>query len=281
MTELVRSGVPPIMPGQYTSLVPIRGGARRPALVCAHPIGGTILWYRHLADALPEEIPTVGLQARGLDPTLEPDPDIRSMAAHYITDTLREYAPADVVLAGYSFGGLVAYEMACQLAEIGTPPAGVALLDAPISEQPEEPMTRARLLWSLVGNALGLDVDVNLLAALPSAERTERVLRLATEHGRLPAGFGADRLTRLIDIYPINSEAARLFRPRDYPGVVDLVRPIGGRTDAESLAIWTRVSRGGVRVHDVPGNHFNLVSEENVPHLAELFCRLWYGPKHD
>jgi thioesterase domain-containing protein/acyl carrier protein len=275
MTALVRSGAPPIMPGQRTSLVSIRGGVGRPALVCAHPIGGTVLWYRHLADALPDDVPTVGVQARGLDPARAPDPSIESMSAHYVADVLAEYDPAEVVLAGYSLGGLVAYEMARQLAAAGTPPAGVALLDAPISEQPEEPLTRARLLWSLVGNALGLDVDVETLAALPAEERTDRILRLATEHGKLPPGFGTDRLARLIDIYPINSEAARLYRPQPYPGVVDLIRPMDGRTDDESLTIWTRVS-GAVRVHDVPGNHFNLVAEDNVEHVAAVFREHWY-----
>ncbi|MYT09021.1 MULTISPECIES: alpha/beta fold hydrolase [Streptomyces] len=260
-----------------TSLVTILGGERRPVLVCVHPIGGTVLWYRHLADALPKGVATLGLQARGLNPALTADPDIPAMARRYIADTVAAaYAPGDVVLVGYSFGGLVAHEMACQLADAGTPAAGVLLLDTPATTSLEEPPSRARLLWSLVGHALGLDVDVEELAALDPQEQAERILRLATRHGTLPPGFGTDRLTRLIGIYQINADAAYAYRPGVHPGRTDLIRPREGRTDEEDLAIWKRSSLGGVAVHDVPGDHFNLIAEENVGHVADVVQRLWY-----
>ncbi|MET8079258.1 alpha/beta fold hydrolase [Streptomyces sp. NPDC005303] len=276
MAALVRTGtLAERVPA--TTLVTIRGGERRPVLVCVHPIGGTVLWYRHLADALPEGVPTLGLQARGLDPALAADPDIPAMARRYIADTVAAaHAPSDVVLVGYSFGGLVAHEMACQLADAGTPPAGVLLLDTPVAMGDEEPPSQARLLWSLVGHALGLDVDVEALAALDPRERAERILDLATRRGTLPPGFGTDRLTRLIDIYQVNSDAAYAFRPRVHPGRTDLIRPREGRTDEESLAIWRKHSLGGVAVHDVPGDHFNLIAEENVGHVADVVQRLWY-----
>ncbi|MFJ8487813.1 alpha/beta fold hydrolase [Streptomyces sp. NPDC094038] len=275
MAALTRTGALAEKPPS-TSLVTIRDGVRRPVLVCVHPIGGTVLWYRHLADALPEGVPALGLQARGLDPALEADRDIPAMARRYVADTLAVHAARDVVVVGYSFGGLVAHEMACQLADAGTPAAGVLLLDTSVTLTPEEPPTRARLLWSLVGHALGLDVDVEELAALDPRERAERVLGLATRQGTLPPGFGVDRLARMIDIYPVNSEAERAFRPRTHPGRTDLIRPREGRTDDESLTIWNRSSLGGTVVHDVPGNHFNLISEDNVGHVADVVRRLWY-----
>lgn len=278
MAALVRAGG--TEDAQMSSLITIRSGARAPVLVCVHPIGGTVLWYRHLADALPAGVSVLGLQARGLDIRLEADTSIPAMARHYVADTLTTCPAGRVVLVGYSFGGLVAHEMAYQLAAAGTPPAGVLLLDTSITEEPGDPPSRARLLWSLAGHALGLDVDVEELVVLAPEERARRILDLATARGTLPPAFGTDRLHRLIDIYQVNSDAERAFRPGRYQGTVDLVRPREGRTDKESLAIWKRAASGGIRVHDVPGDHFNLIAEDNVHHVAGVVQRLWYSDRH-
>jgi thioesterase domain-containing protein len=273
MSVLIRAGTAAAPP---SCLVTIRRGARRPVLLCMHPIGGTVLWYRHLADALPDGVPALGLQACGLQPARDPDRDIPSMAARYLAETTGRFRPEDLVLAGYSFGGLVAYEMACQLAVAGTPPRGVLLLDTAVSRQPEDPPTRARLLWSLAGHALGLDVDVEALAALRPADSAERILALATERGTLPPGFGVDRMMSLIDMYPVNAEAERQYQLPRYPGTADLILPGNGRAAGESLEIWAEAATGGLRIHRVPGDHFNLIAEDRVTAVADVICRLWY-----
>jgi thioesterase domain-containing protein len=273
MSVLVRSGTAAAAP---SCLLDLRAGTRRPALACLHPIGGTVLWYRHLADALPDGVPVLGLQARGLLPGHEPDRDIPAMAARYRAETLRRFRPGELVLAGYSFGGLVAYELACQLAAAGTPPRGVLLLDTAVRREPEDRPTRARMLWSLVGHALGLDVDVEALAALDPPDRAARILALATEQGTLPPGFGVDRLMSLIDIYPVNAEAERRYQLPRYPGPADLILPREGRADRESREIWAQACAGGLRVHEVPGDHFNLIAEDRVTAVAAVISRLWY-----
>lgn len=257
-------------------LVTIRSGIRRPALLCVHPVGGTVLRYRHLADAIPDGVPALGAQAYGLMPPNEPDRDIPAMAARYLAEAAGRFRPGDLLLAGYSFGGLVAYEMACQLAAAGTPPRGVLLLDTAVSRQPPDPPARARLLWPLVRHVLGLDVDVDALAALDPVERAERVLALATEQGTLPPGFGVDRVLSLIGMYPVNAEAERQYQLRRYPGPADMIAPEEARAGEESLQMWAGACAGGLRVHRVPGDHLSLIAQGRVAAVAGVIARLWY-----
>ena len=95
------------------ALVPLQAGSpdHRP-LFCVHPVGGEVVAYRELARRLGSGQPVYGLQSP--DPPIQ---DLREMAAHYL-EALREVQPEGLHrLAGWSMGGVVAYEMARQLAE--------------------------------------------------------------------------------------------------------------------------------------------------------------------
>ncbi len=110
---------------EASALVTIQRGDGHP-LVCVHPSGGSILCYVELARLLGHERSVLGL--KGPDPRSSETPaqHAAEMAARYI-DALRAAQPrGPYVLAGYSFGGLIAYEMARQ---IGDEVSLVALLD--------------------------------------------------------------------------------------------------------------------------------------------------------
>lgn len=181
------------------SLIAIVEGERRPALACGHPLGGSVLWYRHLARSMPRGVPTLGLQARAAA-RLEPDRDIPTMAHHYRRELNERYAPEELVLCGYSFGGLVAFERAGQLSEGGRVPAGVALLDTRASRRRYDPPPRARLLWSLAGHALRLTIDIERLAQLPDHELCVQLRESAVNVGVPPAELGLDRIKHPIDL---------------------------------------------------------------------------------
>ena len=109
-----------------------RGGAR-PLLWCVHPIGGTTLCYRWLARQLGEDQPFIALQAAGLEGDEPPGATVEAMAARYLEEVLAEQPSGPYLLAGWSFGGLVAYEMSRQLVERGAEVARLVLIDTWLS----------------------------------------------------------------------------------------------------------------------------------------------------
>jgi acyl carrier protein len=115
-------------PGRSTG-----GAMARPPLVLVHPAGGSGLAYEALARALPER-EVWALQAPGLDGGEAPVEEITALAARHLDALEAELGPgrrsAPVHLGGWSFGALVAFEMARGLAARGGTPGLVVAIDA-------------------------------------------------------------------------------------------------------------------------------------------------------
>src|SRR5205814_6968694 len=89
-----------------------------------------VLCYVNLAQALGPKQPLYGLQARGLEPGEEPDARIEDMATRYLTAIRSVQRKGPYLLAGWSVGGVVAYEAAHQLARAGERVGMLALIDS-------------------------------------------------------------------------------------------------------------------------------------------------------
>ncbi|MCP4657027.1 MAG: non-ribosomal peptide synthetase, partial [bacterium] len=110
-------------------LVPLRASGSRPPLFCIHAAGGHVACYHALARHLGSEQPVYGLQAAGLEGGGLGPETFEGMAAAYL-DELRVVQPAGPYhLAGWSIGGVVAFEMARQLRRQQQEVALLALLD--------------------------------------------------------------------------------------------------------------------------------------------------------
>lgn len=113
----------------WSSLVAIQPSGSNPPLYCVHGVGGNIAEYLHLARHLGADQPFYGLQAQGLDGKAPRHNRVEDMADHYIKEIRTFQAEGPYYLAGGSFGGLVAYEMASRLVAAGQKVALLALFD--------------------------------------------------------------------------------------------------------------------------------------------------------
>ena len=111
-------------------LVPIQPQGSLPSFFCAHAVGGNVFSYVGLARRLGPTQPFYALQARGLMGTQEPHTRIEEMAADYIHAIRAAQESGPYMLGGWSMGGLIAFEMACQLQRQGQQVALVALFDS-------------------------------------------------------------------------------------------------------------------------------------------------------
>jgi amino acid adenylation domain-containing protein len=97
------------------NLVEIQTQGTKPPLFMLHPLGGEVLCYRHLAKYLGLEQPIYGLQPQGLDGKLPPLLRVEDIASQYLQEIRTIQPQGPYFLLGYSFGGVVAYEMSQQL----------------------------------------------------------------------------------------------------------------------------------------------------------------------
>ncbi|MGW8062456.1 amino acid adenylation domain-containing protein [Streptomyces ziwulingensis] len=125
-----RAADPSALDGGTGVLLPLREEGSRPPLFCVHPAAGIAWSYAGLTGPLGADQPLYGLQARGLDGARVLPGSIAEMAADYVTQirTVRPTGPYH--LLGWSFGGVVAHEMAVQLQRMGEKVGLLAVLDS-------------------------------------------------------------------------------------------------------------------------------------------------------
>ena len=120
---------------RWTSLVEIQPRGSKTPLFCVHGGAGTVLLFHPLASHLAPERPVYAFQAQGLYGRELPHSNFEEMAAHYIKEmrTVRPHGP--YLLTGWCSGGIIAFEMAQQLARMGEQVAMLATLNAPSSPE--------------------------------------------------------------------------------------------------------------------------------------------------
>ncbi len=252
--EALASWLRPAVTPASSPLVRIQPKGTRPPLFMVHPGGGGVLCYADLARALGPDQPLYGLQAPGLDGERPPLDRIEDMADLYIS----ALPDGPVHLGGWSFGGLVAYEMACRL---GDRAGLVAVLDVPAQE--EETAGEAELLLR------GLDEELPLTAdELQGLDTRAQVALVLQRMPNLPPDFDERRAVALVEVFKATLRAARTWEPRSYAGKVTVFRAAGSaRLGLDGTGGWGAFAKA-VEVVTVPGDHHSIVRPPHVEALA-------------
>lgn len=111
------------------ALVDFKNATGKPALFLVHPIGGHVLCYAALARVLKDQVHLHALQAPGTWDGREPMRSVHAQAIYY-ADAIEQVAPQGPLnVGGWSYGGVVAYELASELQRRGRRLHNVFLLD--------------------------------------------------------------------------------------------------------------------------------------------------------
>lgn len=282
-------------------LVPLAAGdGRRPPLVLVHPGLGTTLCFVDLARRLAADAdggPSIlGLQAPGLaDGEATPD-RVEEFARRYIDALQRRCAGGPVHLAGYSFGGLVAFEMACRLQEAGAPVASLTILDTPAPagdtaavtsavEFADETLLLAEIL-RLIERHAGLEPSMTaarLRGLTPAGRLAAASSHLAAEPALAAVAAGLD-IGRVLAVAMASGAAHAAYRSgRVYGGRLHLLRaadPLAEDTAGLDPALLARPALGwedrarSVSVLRVPGDHARLLTPPAVDAVAAALLRI-------
>src|SRR5215470_4769943 len=114
--------------GDAGVLVPLRSSGTAPPVFCVHPAGIEVFVYRDLVEALGPEQPTYGIRA-GWAAGTDPPASVSAIAASYVQAVRARQPRGPYRLVGFCLGGILAYEMACQLRQSGEAVALLAIAD--------------------------------------------------------------------------------------------------------------------------------------------------------
>jgi len=258
----------------WSPVVAIQPKGSKPPLFCVHPAGGNVLCYADLAQHLGSDQPFYGLQAQGLEEGQEPHIQIKNMAADYIKALQVVQPQGPYFLAGWSFGGFAAFEMAQQLYAQGQHVVFLAIIDAgaPSSEIPEELRKKddAELLAIILGfdEIPGFDIHQLLehLRQLGPDEQLNYVIAEAKRAYLVPPDIGPASARRFLQVAKIQFRSAQNYVPQQrYVGKITFFQASERKPDQG----WGEFADQGVETHIVPGNHHTIMLEPHVRTLAE------------
>ena len=252
----------------FSPLISLREGDTSACLFLVHGLGGSAIELRQLARQIDRAFSVYGIQAFGLC-NATPHGSVEAMASAYTDEILRVQPSGPYSLAGYSFGGLVAFEIARQLKARGLEVRFLGLIDS----YPDDGITLGRL-WSRLGRVIQAPADER--RTLLGNIRQNLALRLRTRRGDAvtPRELGDARLPRAIaEVNLMNKVAMHKYRPSVLAGdVVFFQASLASRTlPGDPLPIWRPFARM-LTIERITGDHLSMIRAD-VGLLAAAFNR--------
>jgi thioesterase domain-containing protein/acyl carrier protein len=238
---------------QLTSLVRVQPLGNQPPLFLVHGMGGHVLRFRDLVRHFAPTQPVYALQAQGLNGEAPCLDRVEDMADRYVEEIRAVQREGPYYLAGYSFGGFVALEIARRFKELGQEVQYLALID------------------TFAGKSAAI---TSMLKSFVRLSRTEKVTYLARKIRkkirRTVAGVALPGPVKAVR--QACAAAERRYRPQVFDGKIWLFLPSSKslRNSRDQDGGWGDFAANGVVTNEIPGDHGSIVDEPNAGELARL-----------
>ncbi|GAB4152428.1 MAG: hypothetical protein Fur0021_17200 [Candidatus Promineifilaceae bacterium] len=231
---------------------------------CVPDDAGTILSLLPLARHLGADQPVYGLQPLGLEPGQEPHQTIEEMAACYLQAIRAAQPHGPYRLGGHALGGIVAFEIAQQLAAQGEEIAHLAVIDTLI------PPNATHHVWdpprALENKAAETGNRLDRVIARAAYLVQRRRLRQAVPPppGRSAALAAAEK--RMRHLRQVAFAARFRYQPQIYAGQITLYANAAhtGRHQVK----WAALTDAGIQIEIIPGTHDTLFRAAHISALA-------------
>jgi amino acid adenylation domain-containing protein len=225
-------------------VIPVRAEGDKPPLFVIYANPGAALSAGALTETLDRDQPVYALAP------IWTDIASRKELTEQIASAITEITTGLIHLAGHSIGGLLAYETAALLEELGQSLGALVLID---TFTPEASRTGRRVRFRR---------RVRMALRIPAFWRMKFWRDLGTE----PLDLG---------VYHFPGERARalysshvstpLWRP------IDLLIADGSTKRFGEVLGWDAVHRGQVTIRSIPGGHDGFVQSSEIPRVARVF----------
>lgn len=257
-------------------LLPLKADGAEAPVFLVHPVGGSSFVYVGIAEALERlrpDLPVHALQSPGLFDDSPPLDSVQAMAKQYAADLIGMRRQGPFYVGGWSFGGVVAFELAHQLERAGHEVGRVLLIDSYAHTGASFLAQHDRV--SLLRTYLTNVAEQKNLAGLGFAGGTtgqdyRALIQEGYRIGLFPSNMKEDAIEKLLEVYRVNNLAFESYRPDRIRAPISCLicsdhRIIG--SDAEALA-WERRTSSGFDVQGISGDHYSIMAAERAAEVA-------------
>jgi amino acid adenylation domain-containing protein len=258
-------------------VVSLNEQGNHPPLFLIAGAGGHVFAFHKFARLLGRDFPSYGMKAVGVDGQETPLDRIEEIAARYLEEIVRVRPQGPYILAGYSVGGLVAFELALQMRQRGLEVAQVIAFDSHAPGYPK------RLPWpkriAVHGrNFLALTGEAKWAYLLKRFRnlRHRILIRCGFGHWDLPTVPGVGGLSEnvLRRVWASLERARDRYRPEGkFDGDFVLVRSnmpeVWAATEMDDPQMgWSSRLTQSARVIEVPVGHMEIFGDDNLDLLV-------------
>ena len=197
------------------------------------------------------------------------------MADLYVEEIRKVRPHGPYRLAGWSFAGLIVFEMAKRLEEAGETVDLAAIFDTQPFGGPEQPVLTYSLEEALRFFAIFIGMeDLGFLDEGASvADRLERILAFGKQNGNFPEGLTLEALDKRLELFVHNGNVLGRYRwehnvKSDLQLFLVSELSKTGHTFVDPKG-WEERTQGSVQVYQVAGDHNEMCQPPHVQVLAE------------
>lgn len=249
--------------GEPVEAVALRADGDLPRLWCVPGIVGDPMWYAPLLRHLDPRRPVAGLSLIRLTQRVS----IADAARHSVDAMLAAQPEGPYLLIGYSIGGVIAVEIARELAGRGAEIAFLGVIDTVPPGRGGGYLDSSIPLWHLAPAQMGARLRSSL------AVRLRSILR------RSPTRLRSRLSAVMPPFVPGLAGAMGRHVLRPFDGAVTVFRAVDPPSIADPLLGWGDYAMGGVTVVDVPGHHLSLIESWRASVLGSRIAAALASPQ--
>jgi thioesterase domain-containing protein/acyl carrier protein len=253
----------------WDTIVPIRAEGTKPALFVIAGSDGEFLHYREFLDRLDADQPIYGLQPN-LTNRSDPPTTIAGIAEMYVRDLLEFMPEGDIMIAGYCFSGLVAFEAARQLEQLGRHPTLLAVIDSYYARSKARHEVEKQKFADFLGRDLRGKAAWIVRRAKGLWFKIRTRARWVVADALKTSGVTVEGI---MTVRNATLRARLSYDPDPAPVRAHLFRCVEeGRDWTRPLEFWHELAEGGLEVHalDRPGiRHDNILRDPYGNDLAQ------------
>jgi len=259
---------------EWSPLVCMQHEGEKAPMFMVHAAGGTAFDFIEIAKGMGTERPFYAIQPEGIEMGQEFPPTIEDMATDYVTAVRSVQATGPYLIAGWSFGASVAFEMIRMLELEGETVSLLVMIDAPaptadVCKEDDFEFLMDRIPHFYGANLEDLDLDKS------TEEKVTYLLEEVKLTGLFTPDIDQDYAQHWLRMYKHHNQMVALYTPK---GTINTnivffkpseKIPFDEQMGNPSVA-WQSFTSEKYVILDGPGNHFSMVSPLNTEPLVNL-----------